>query len=79
MKAIVSGFSTLLTLLKTGFSMLMNVFKGIGYMLVYTNTMFTKLAYLIGQLPGWVNGFMMATLAISILYLIIGRTGGKSD
>lgn len=79
MKAIVNGFSTLLTIIKTGFGMIMNIFKGIGYMLYYTNTMFTKLAYMIAQLPGWVSGFMMATLAISILYLIVGRSGGKSD
>ena len=79
MKEVVSGFETLLTLLKTGFEMIMNIFKGLGYMLLYTNTMFTKLAYLIAQLPGWVNAFMMATLGISILYLILGRQGGKSD
>lgn len=79
MKAIVSGFETLITIIKTMFSMIENIFKGIGYMLYYTNTMFTKLAYMIAQLPGWISGFMLATLAISILYLIVGRSGGKSD
>lgn len=79
MKAIVSGFETLLTIIKTLFGMIENLFKGLGYMFLYVGTVWTKLAIIIRQMPGWVSGFMLATLLFSILYLIVGRNGGKSD
>lgn len=40
----------------------------------------TSLAYqCIAQMPTWLQVFATLTISVSVLYLILGRTGGKSD
>lgn len=79
MKAVVSGFKWLISTIKFLVGMVMNIITSLGYAFAYCRTLITRLIVLIGQMPSWISGFMMITLIISFIYLVIGRSGGKSD
>lgn len=78
MKAIISSFTWLIDTIKTLIGILMSLITSIIYALQYIQTLINRLIVLIGQMPPWISGFMMATLVISVVYIIIGRQGGKN-
>ena len=79
MKAIVSGFTWLIDTIKMLVGILMSLIMSLVYAFQYIRTLINRLIVLIGQMPPWISGFMMATLVISVVYIIIGRQGGKSN
>lgn len=79
MKGILNIFKTLFDTIVNLFNMLMNVFKLLGMMLSYIGTIITLALNQISTLPTWLQAFAVITLAISVIYIIIGRNAGKSE
>ena len=79
MRAVVSGFKWLIATLKTLISFLMNFFKAItmlfSYLIHIINVAFTTIL----TLPSYIQAFAYITIAICIIYIIVGRNSGKSD
>lgn len=79
MDAIVNGFQGLISGFQLVWNIISNIFGAIGQAFIYINQVETLLIGLIGQMPPYISGFMLATLLISIIYIIIGRVGGHSE
>ena len=79
MRAIIGGFETLLNNIQSAWQIVINLFSAIGKAFIYIQRVETTLIGIIGTIPSWLSGFMLATLMISIIYIIIGRVGGKSS
>ena len=79
MRAVISGFKWLISTIKVLISFLMNFFQAIAMLFVYLihiiNVAFTTII----TLPGYIQAFAYITIAISIIYIIVGRNSGKSD
>lgn len=79
MKAIVSGFTFLINAIKTIFGFVMNIFKAIAMLFEYLITIVNLAFTAILTLPPYIQAFAYITIAISIIYIIVGRNTGKSD
>lgn len=53
--------------------------ENIGVMLEYLGVVAELCYSTIDSLPTWLQAFGTVTILISILYMILGRQGGKSD
>lgn len=79
MKAIVSGFSTIINIFKMFFDIIMSIFETLAMVLRYLYTIVSLAFEVIVSFPSWLKAFAVITLSISICYIIIGRNVGKSD
>lgn len=79
MRAIISGFKWLISAIKTIFTFIMNFFHAItmlfAYLIHIINVAFTTIL----TLPPYIQAFAYITIAICIIYIIVGRNSGKSD
>lgn len=79
MRAIVNGFKWLINAVKLIFTFIMNFFKAItmlfNFLINIINVAFTTIL----TLPPYIQAFAYITIAISIIYIIVGRNSGKSD
>ena len=78
-ESIVDGFNAIINILKMGFNTLMNFFKSLGLVLEYIGNAVIKAMDIADTLPSWIKGFVLMTIAISTIYIIVGRAGGKSE
>ena len=79
MSGIINGFQAILSGIQTAWTIITNLFGAIGKAFIYIGNIESTLIGTIGLLPSWISGYMLATLLISILYIIIGRVGGRSS
>ena len=79
MKALVNGFSFIINLFKTIFGFIMNFFKAITMLFHYLITIINLAFTTILTLPSYIQAFAYITIAIAIIYIIVGRNTGKSD
>ena len=79
MRAIVNGFKWLITAIKTLFSFIMNIFQGITLLFTYLIHIVNVALTTILTLPPYIQAFAYITIAICIIYIIVGRHNGKSD
>lgn len=79
MRAIISGFKWLIATIKTLISFLMNMFKAITMLFSYLIHIVNVALTTILTLPPYIQAFAYITIAISIIYIIVGRSSGKSD
>lgn len=79
MKGIISAFTWLIEFIKDIFSYVSMVFKMIGQAFKYIGQIITMAFNWLITFPIWLKGIIWLTLFISVMYIIIGRVGGKSD
>lgn len=79
MKAIINGFTWLINTIKLLFSFIMNFFKAITMLFNYLITIINLAFTTILTLPSYIQAFAYITIAISIIYIIVGRNAGKSE
>lgn len=84
MKGIVSGIQNLFSIfisiwdtIKLVINFLINIIKGLFQMLEILKTTITNSMNFTLTLPSWLIAFASATIAVTILYTIIGRDTGK--
>lgn len=85
MKGIVSGIQGIIDIfisiwdaIKLCITFLINLVKGLFQMLTILKTTITNSMNFTLTLPSWLIAFASATIAVSILYIIVGRESGKS-
>lgn len=75
-KAIASGFNDLINFIGTIFKVLGNLLQQIVYLIKYVLQAISVSTSFIATLPSWLSVFASVTVAISVLYIIMGRKGG---
>lgn len=79
MTGILNGLKNIIGIFKLIIEMIMSFYKMIGLMFAYTIKIITILGDIALTTPLWLRTFIVSTMAISVIYLIVGRTTGKSD
>lgn len=79
MKGIINAFKWIISFIKIIFNFFNNIVKGIITAFRYLVTIVQLAFTTISTLPSWLISFAIITIAISVLYFIIGRNTGKSD
>lgn len=79
MKGIINAFTWLIEFIKNIFSYISMVFKMISQAFFYIGQIITMAFNWLVTFPTWLKGIIWLTLFISVMYIIIGRVGGKSD
>lgn len=79
MKSIINGFKWLISAIKLIFTFIMNFFKAITMLFTYLINIVNLAFTTILSLPPYIQAFAYITIAISIIYIIVGRNSGKSD
>lgn len=78
MLGIINAFKWLINAIKMIFTFIMNFFKSIGMLFSYLIHIVNVAFSVILTLPPFIQAFAYITLAISIIYIIVGRNSGKS-
>ena len=81
MQALLDVFESIFGMLETVFNFFKQFIANITMLFQYIGLASTTSYNLVASLPTWLQAFGTATILISVLYLIVGRsTGGdKSD
>lgn len=79
MKGIISIFENLINIIKTIFSIVTNFFKSLGMLIQIVSSVIANIISLTADLPTYIVAFVMATIAVSVLFIVLGREGGKSN
>ena len=79
MKAIVSGIKWIITFFKQLWNFIGTLLKGIAVAFQILGRIITMTLDTIVTLPSWIQGFLIITITITIIYFIVGRNAGKSD
>lgn len=86
MKGIFSGIQTLINAITTivngivlAIKFLINLIKSLVDLIRLLATTLANATNIAITLPSWLLAFVTASIGIAILYMIIGRNGGKSD
>lgn len=81
MQAVVDALSAIFEMFETGFNFFKQLIVNLIMLFEYIGLASSTAYNLVVSLPVWLQAFGTATILISILYLILGRsTGGdKSD
>ena len=79
MRAIINGFKWLISAIKMIFEFIMNFFKAITMLFEFLYNIINVALTTILTLPPYIQAFAYITIAISIIYIIVGRNTGKSD
>lgn len=78
MKAIVNGINFIVDLFKTIFRIIEFIFNLIGMIITYISKIVSLEFQVISTLPTWILAPAIITLAFSVIFIILGRVGGRS-
>jgi hypothetical protein len=79
LNGILNGFKWLIDTIKFLVGLLMSLVKAITMLFQYLITIVNLAFTTIVTLPPFIQAFAYITIAISIIYIIVGRNTGKSD
>lgn len=79
MKAIVQYFSNIWYFITTIAKFIWHTISNIGIFIDYANEINTFVLEFIDTMPTFIQYFALLTLLISILFVLLGRAGGKSS
>lgn len=79
MQFIVDAFDFIINTIKSGWSFFTSLIDNLILLVKYV-VKASQLAFeCVLEMPSWIQVFGILTISVSILYLILGREGGKSD
>lgn len=79
MKAIVSGITNVIKFIKFFIRIINQILNNTTRVIRYLIAILPKIGSIILTLPPYIQIFATMTIGISVAYLLIGRTHGKSD
>lgn len=79
MEALVDGFEWIIEFFKTVWGFIQNIFAAITVAFDIIARIITLSFEYILTFPTWIQGFLIVTITISVVYFIVGRSAGKSD
>lgn len=79
MQGILNAFDFIISTIKSVWAFFMGIVDNTILLIKYIGKAL-ELAYdCIAQMPSWLQAFAFVTVSVSVLYLILGREGGKSN
>lgn len=79
MKGIIDGITWLISTIKMLVDFLVSFIKSIIYLFKYLGTIMQIVQTFIITLPPWLISFASISLTVCVLYITLGRSGGKND
>lgn len=79
MEALVDAFEWIIEFFKTVWGFIQNIFSAITVAFDIIARIITMSFEYILTFPVWIQGFLIVTITISVVYFIVGRSAGKSD
>lgn len=79
MKAILEGLKNIILFIKFAFRIVNQILNNTTRVIRYLLAILPKIGTMILTLPPYIQIFATMTIGISVAYLLIGRTHGKSD
>lgn len=77
-KAIASGFNDLINFIQMIFKLVFDLLQQIVLLIRYILQANSIALSFIYSMPNWIKVFATITIAISVLYIILNRQGGKN-
>ena len=77
MTGIFNGLQDIINLFNTIVNFIINIINGILQMAIVIKETVTNTSNIILTLPSWLIGFASATLAICVIFQLVGRENGK--
>lgn len=78
-QTLINGIETIVNGIVLGIKFIVNLVKSLVDLIRLLATTLTNASNIAITLPSWLLAFVTASIGIAILYMLIGRNGGKSD
>lgn len=78
-QTLINGIQTIVNGILLGIKFIINLIKSMIDLIRLLATTLTNATNIAITLPSWLIAFVTASIGIAILYMIIGRSAGKSD
>ena len=78
-QTLINGIQTLINGVILGIKFIVNMVKSLVDLIRLLTTTLANVTNIAITLPSWLIAFVTASVGIAILYMIIGRSAGKSD
>lgn len=78
-QALINGITTIVNGILLGIKFIINIIKSMIDLVRLLATTLTNVTGIAITLPSWLIAFVTASVGIAILYMLIGRSAGKSD
>lgn len=78
-QTLINGIETIVNGIVLGIKFIVNLVKSLVDLIRLLATTLANATNIAITLPSWLLAFVTASIGIAILYMLIGRTGGKSD
>ena len=78
-QTLINGIETIVNGIVLGIKFIVNLVKSLVDLIRLLATTLANATNIAITLPSWLIAFVTASIGIAILYMLIGRTGGKSD
>lgn len=76
---LIGGITTIVNGIILAINFIINIIKSMVDLIRLLATTLTNVTSIAVTLPSWLIAFVTASVGIAILYMIIGRSPGKSD
>lgn len=78
-QTLINGIETIVNGIMIGINFIVNLIKSLFDLIRLLTTTLGNVTSIAVTLPSWLIAFVTASVGIAILYMIIGRSPGKSD
>lgn len=78
-QTLINGIETIVNGIVLGIKFIVNLVKSLIDLIRLLATTLANATNIAITLPTWLLAFVTASIGIAILYMLIGRSGGKSD
>ena len=78
-QALINGITTIVNGVILGIKFIINIIKSMVDLVRLLATTLMNVTDIAITLPSWIIAFVTASVGIAILYMLIGRSAGKSD
>ena len=79
MKGILNAFDFIISTIKSVWAFFMGIVDNTILLVKYVGKALSLAYECVEQMPAWLQIFAFVTISVSVLYLILGREGGKSN
>lgn len=79
MQGILNAFDFIISTIKSVWDFFVGIVENLILLVTYIGKALVLAGQCVAQMPTWLQVFATVTISVSVLYLILGRDGGKSD
>lgn len=79
MQGILNAFDFIISTIKSVWAFFIGIVENLILLVKYIGKALVLAGQCVSEMPTWLQVFATVTISVSVLYLILGREGGKSD